>query len=153
MHVYKPVQALFAAVGGDMIMISRCNPSTSGPRDNSRGQRVLGRSKNFMKTIYWFLLEYSSEKGKEMQYGRSICGPKSTNLLEIHNFEIAPFGIDMIKGNGLMQTKKGMRDISFLAQGKNAKALRPHLQPNKQTKVEVEVRWTGGHAATITAVK
>ena len=88
-----------------------------------------------------------------MQYGHRVCGPKSTNILEIHNFEVAPFGVEMVKGHGLIQTQKGIRDISFLAQGKNAKALRPHLNDRGKIQVQVEVRWTGGHAATITSVK
>lgn len=87
-----------------------------------------------------------------IQYTKGVCGPKSTNELEIHSFEVAPFGPDMVKGYGLMQTQKGLRDIAFLAQGKHAKALKPFLVADQRTTVQVEVRWTGGHAATITKV-
>lgn len=84
-----------------------------------------------------------------MQYTRGTCGPLRTHEIELDSFEENP-GANMIKGTGFLRTQKELKGVTFIAQGKNANALRPLLA--KGAKLQAEVRWTGRYAVTITEV-
>jgi hypothetical protein len=84
-----------------------------------------------------------------MQYTRGVRGPSHEHEIEIDSFEENP-GANMIKGTAFLRTQKELKGVSFIAQGKNADALRPSLA--KGAKLKVQVRWVGSYSVTITGI-
>jgi hypothetical protein len=87
-----------------------------------------------------------------MQYTKGIRGPESTNVAKVEHHSVSgPDANPLVKGTMTMNLKKGPRLVSFMAQGKHARAFLDIVKESPT--IVATVRWTARESVTVTGVR
>lgn len=87
-----------------------------------------------------------------MRYTKGKKGPESTNEVDIQYInKTGTEANPMSKGVGMVTTRNGVRSVSLIAQGRNARDLENAFETKGST-LRLVMRWTGRDSVTVTGI-